>query len=426
MEFMRKFIKFVLPVGLVVMAVLIVMALGQMAKNRRPDMKAQAQPALVVEVMPATVSTQNLLVYSQGSVEPRTETTLVAEVSGTIVSVSSAFVAGGFFRLGETVLQIDPSDYLTAQKSAQANLASRQAQLSDQKARADQALKDWKNLGRGGEPSDLVLRKPQLAEARANVLAAEADLQKAERDLERTRIKLPYDGLVREKKVDIGQFVAPGTALGITFSVNTAEVRLPLSAADLSFLNLPSSIPGANQAGPQALAQSRPQVLLEADSSGEPGQWNAEIIRTEGVLDTKSRVTYAVAEVVDPYGILGKQRRTPLRIGTFVRAEIIGNYVKDVVVLPRKVLRNDNTVLIANAENELEVREVTVLRKEARKVYITGGLETGDLVITSSVNAPIPGMRLMLDGQVTDKIELGGNNSELEDAALSDTRETGL
>jgi RND family efflux transporter MFP subunit len=396
---MHKIVKFFLPVGLVVLAVLIVYALNEMTKNRRPDLKPQTQVTLVVEAIPASVTTRNLLVHSQGSVEPRTETVLVAEVSGKIVSVSRSFIAGGFFRQGEMLLQIDPSDYLTAQKSAQANLASRQAQLADQQARADQALKDWKNLGREGEPSNLVLRKPQLAEARANVLAAEADLQKAERDLERTRIKLPYDGLVREKRVDIGQFVAPGTPLGVTFSVNTAEVRLPLTSSDLAFLDLPSSVHENDQA--------LPRVRLQADSAGEPGEWDAVIVRTEGVLDTKSRVTYAVAEVIDPYGVLGEQRRVPLRIGTFVRAEIQGQRVENVVVLPRKALRNDDTVLIANAENELEVRKVVVLRKEARLVYITGGLSGGELVITSSVDAPIPGTKLTPEVLSGDPIELG-------------------
>jgi RND family efflux transporter MFP subunit len=311
---MSKLWKYILPLGLIVLSIVIVFSLVEIAKGKRPERKEEKEQAMLVDAITARVTSLNLSVFSQGSVKPRTETTVVAEVSGKIVDVSPNFIAGGFFRKDEVLLQIDPSDYQAALKRAQANLASRKAQYADQKARSEQALKDWINLERKGEPSDLTLRKPQLAEALANVQAAEADLQKAQRDLQRTRIKVPYDGLVRSKQADIGQYVAPGTPLGVTFAIDTAEIRLPLSATDVSFLNLPSVM------SPEGKAL--PRVTLRSDTAGISGEWQAEIIRTEGVIDEKSRVTYAVAQVVDPYGVLGLSSQSELRIGTFVRAEI--------------------------------------------------------------------------------------------------------
>jgi len=385
-----KFIRFLLPLGLIGLSVVIVAVLIAIAQSKHPERKDAAAQAVLVEAIPAELSTLNFIVHSQGAVEPRTETTLVAEVSGQIVSVSPNFIAGGFFREGEVLLQIDPSDYETALLRAQAALASRRAQYADQKARSEQALKDWENLGRQGEPSDLVLRKPQLAEAQAGVQAAEAELQEAERDLQRTRIRVPYDGLVREKRVDVGQFVAAGTPLGVTFAIDIAEIRLPLSGNDLDYLNLPSATRLDN-------AQRVP-VTLTADEGGVGGAWQGQIVRTEGVIDRTSRVLYAVAEVVDPYGVLGRSDRPELKVGTFVRAEIQGRQAEDVVVLPRAVLRPDQTVLIANAERRLEVRPVTVARAEPRKVYISSGIEAGELVITTSMDAPIPGTQLAIAG----------------------------
>jgi RND family efflux transporter MFP subunit len=385
-----KFFRFLLPLGLIGLSVVIVAVLIAIAQSKHPERKDAAAQAVLVEAIPAELSTLNFIVHSQGAVEPRTETTLVAEVSGQIVSVSPNFIAGGFFREGEALLQIDPSDYETALLRAQAALASRRAQYADQKARSEQALKDWENLGRQGEPSDLVLRKPQLAEAQAGVQAAEAELQEAERDLQRTRIRVPYDGLVREKRVDVGQFVSPGTPLGVTFAIDIAEIRLPLSGNDLDYLNLPSATRLDN-------AQRVP-VTLTADEGGVGGAWQSQIVRTEGVIDRTSRVLYAVAEVVDPYGMLGRSAQPELRMGTFVRAEIQGRQAEDVVVLPRAVLRPDRTVLIANAERRLEVRPVTVARAEPRKVYISSGIEAGELVITTSMDAPIPGTRLAIAG----------------------------
>jgi RND family efflux transporter MFP subunit len=385
-----KFFRFLLPLGLIGLSVVIVAVLIAIAQSKHPERKDAAAQAVLVEAIPAELSTLNFIVHSQGAVEPRTETTLVAEVSGQIVSVSPNFIAGGFFREGEVLMQIDPSDYETALLRAQAALASRRAQYADQKARSEQALKDWENLGRQGEPSDLVLRKPQLAEAQAGVQAAEAELQQAERDLQRTRIRVPYDGLVREKRVDVGQFVAAGTPLGVTFAIDIAEIRLPLSGSDLDYLNLPSATRLDN-------AQRVP-VTLTADEGGVGGAWQGQIVRTEGVIDRTSRVLYAVAEVVDPYGVLGRSDRQELKVGTFVRAEIQGRQAEDVVVLPRAVLRPDQTVLIANAERRLEVRPVTVARAEPRKVYISSGIEAGELVITTSMDAPIPGTQLAIAG----------------------------
>jgi len=216
---MGKFFKFILPLILIMVSIAMVVALVAYKKSQRAERKPETTQAILVDTVIAEVVSLNLIISSQGTVKPRTETALVAEVSGKIVSVSPDFVAGGFFHEGDVLLQIDPSDYRAGLKRAEAALASRHAKLADETARSEQALKDWRNMGKQGQPSDLGLRKPQMADARANVSAAEADVEKARRDLERTQITVPYDGLVRQKAVDIGQYVTPGTRLGITFAI---------------------------------------------------------------------------------------------------------------------------------------------------------------------------------------------------------------
>jgi RND family efflux transporter MFP subunit len=390
---MRKFFKYILPLALIGISILLVVIMVTVSKGKRPETRETANLAIRVDTIPAELASLNFSVYSQGTVRPRTETTLVAEVAGQIVSVSSNFIPGGFFRKGEVLLQIDPSDYETGLLRAQANLAARKAQLADQKARSEQARKDWTNLGRQGEPSDLTLRIPQLAEAQAAVQAGEAELQEAERELQRTRIKVPYDGLVRSKQVDVGQYVSAGTPLGVTFAIDTAEIRLPLSSNDLKFLDLPSAT--------RLDATQRVPVTLSSQDMDSGPRWSAEIVRTEGVVDEGSRVIYAVAEVSDPYGVLGATSHPELKMGSFVRAEIQGRRVNNVVVLPRSVLRADNTVMIANEQRTLEIRPVTLIRTEPREVYISEGVEGGELVITTPIDAPIPGMGLAVTGEET-------------------------
>lgn len=388
---MLKFLKYTLPIGFFVLSIVAFVVLMGIGGSRTPERKEEARQALLVDVIEARQQRVRFTIGSQGGVQPRTETTLVAEVSGKISQVSPEFIAGGFFNKGQVLLQIDPSDYQTALKRAEANLASQRARLADEQARSEQALRDWQNLGRSGEPSELVLRKPQVAEALANVSAAEADVDKARRDLERTRISLPYDGLVKRKLVDIGQFVAPGTQLGVTFAIDTAEVRLPLSADDVAYLDLPA---------PTASGESEPlPVTLAANVAGGRQTWQAEIVRTEGVVDEASRVIYAVAEVTDPYGVLGESRQPPLKIGTFVSAEILGRDAGEVVVLPRLALQADNTVLVANESDQLEVRRVVVVRAEPHQVYISTGVADGERVVTTNIEAPVPGTQLAINNR---------------------------
>jgi RND family efflux transporter MFP subunit len=389
---MTKFFKFMLPLILIGTSILIVVGLVAYQKSQRAERKPDTQKAILVDTVEAKVVSLNFLVNSQGTVRPRTETALVSEVSGKIVSVAPEFVAGGFFHEGEVLLQIDPSDYQAGLKRAEAALASRKAKLADETARSDQALKDWRNMGKTGDPSDLGLRKPQMADAKANVSAAEADVQKARRDLERTQITVPYDGLVRQKAVDIGQYVSPGSRLGVTFAIDTAEVRLPLTHNDLSYLDLPSETEVQNK------DRAFPSVTLSAQNATGTDHWQARIIRTEGVVDEISRVVYAVAQIVDPYGVLGQSHQQELKIGTFVNAEIKGLPADNVVVLPRFVLRPDNTVLVANDNNELEILPVTVVRAEPKEVYISEGIKAGTRVVITFLDAPVPGTKLAIRG----------------------------
>jgi len=402
---MRNFFRFILPVLIPVGALVLVIVGTAINKANRPDRNEDPDQAMLVDVLPAVNESLVFTVESQGTVRPRTETTLVAEVSGKVTSVSSNFVAGGFFRKGDVLLEIDPSDYQTAVKRAQANLAGRKAQLAQEEARVEQATKDWQSLGRNGTPSDLVLRKPQLAEAQANVDAADADLQKAERDLYRTRIRVPYDGLVREKAADIGQFVSPGTRLGVTFAIDSAEIRLPLAANDLAYLNLPSAT-GSEKT-------DLPTVRLVAKAGDSASEWIGRIIRTEGVVDERSRVVYAVAEIKDPYGVLGEAREKPLAVGTFVQGQIDGIFGENLSVFPRHVLRSDNSVLVADRDKKLQIRSVEVVRSTPDSVYIQSGIEDGDRVITTAIEAAIPGTQLAVNGEIDESAE------ELTDSAES-------
>ena len=377
-------ITYGLPPLLIIVAIFIVV---QMAKMRPQPEEREATPtAMLVDTIRPEAGVEFFQVPAQGTVRPRNQTQLAAEVSGRIVKLSDVFNAGGFFRAGEVLAEIDPSDYQAALLQAEADLAAARARLADEQARSDQARKDWQRMhGDQRQPSELVLRLPQVEGAQAAVLAAEAAVMRARRNLERTRISLPYDGMVRSRQVDIGQFVSPGSVVGVAFSVDVAEVRLPLSDQDMAFLDLPR--PGQE-------AETPVPVRLRGMVSGQRGEWQGKLVRSEGVVEETTRLNFVVVAVEDPYGLLGSEQRVPLTMGTFVQADIRGRPASGLMVLPRSAMREGDTVHVVDSSERLAIRRVEVLRATPDRVYVYNDLSPNDRVVTTAISAPVPGMSL--------------------------------
>ncbi len=347
-------------------------------------------PTLLVEV--ASIETQPVqhMVRSQGTVAPRTQTTLVAEAQGQIIEVSPSFVAGGFFRKGDVLIRIDPRNYQSAVKRARAEVARAATQLETESALAGYAAEDYERLRRvnPNQPpaSELALRKPQMRQALAELQSAEAGLEEAEGDLERTVIRAPYDGLVRDKIADVGQYVSPGSQLGVTFAVDIAEVRLPVTQNDLQFLDV----------GKLRL-NSPIEVRLWASLGDSDFSWSGVVRRSEGVFDTSSRVLYLVAEIADPYDLDGNGE-VPLLMGTFVAAEIGGREAGELALVPRHSLQRGSTLWMVDEEGRIYPREVEVVRRDDDHVYIAGGVEVGERYCVTPIDQPLPGMKVRVSG----------------------------
>ncbi|WP_372748423.1 efflux RND transporter periplasmic adaptor subunit [Litorivivens sp.] len=363
--------------------------------NRPEPAKVEIEATpLVVDVAEVVKQDVPVSVSSQGTISPRTQTILIAEVGGRVVKVSPKFKAGGFFEAGDMLLQIDDRDYRAELKRAEAAVASARSNLALEKGRAEVAYRDWLKFSNGvkrnGEADALAQRKPQLAEAQARLDSAEADLIRARDDLDRTTIRLPYAGMVQQKQVDIGQYVTLGTQLGKTFAVDVAEVRLPIPDDRLNYVNLPAINGDLTTA---------PSVTLSTTQGDQIHEWQAQLVRTEGVLDERSRVLFAVAEINDPYG-LKTPREAPLRIGTFVQANIAGKTISDIVVLPRHILRTGNQVWVVDDSNRLINRQVKLLRTDGALAYIYQGLESGERVSLSSAPFAVAGTQVLLNSSI--------------------------
>ena len=379
-------------------------AISTLLYLQRPpaEISEPSYAAVSVDVAEVVKVNPRIQVQAQGTVTPVQETTLLSEVKGRIIEVADNFHVGGFVSTGDVLLRIDPRDYQTALLHAEAAVESAESALVQEKGRAEVALREWEKLPRGSQRSeearDLYLRKPQLEQARAQLLAAQADLNTARDNLDRTVIRAPYDALIREKLGDLGQFVGAGTMLAKIFSVEAAEVRLPIPQSRLEYLELPG-VAGYEEGS---------LIDLYTDVGGDIKHWNARLHRTEGVFDERSRVLFTVARIDDPYA-LRHPGREPLRIGTFVNANIEGRELDDVVVLPRYVLRAGEYVWVVDDSMRLRNRKVSTLRTGGDKVYIDAGLDAGELVSLTNLNASFAGAEVEIQSRTrSDKLEQPG------------------
>jgi RND family efflux transporter MFP subunit len=367
----NKLLKWILPVVVLVAA----LAGGRYIVSQRPEAPQFQPPQVPVSIDAIRVSPQDyrVVIRSEGTVEPRTESTLIPQVSGQIVAISPSFREGGFFEQGDVLVTLDPRDYQLAIASAEAQVAQAESALEQELAQAKVVADDWRMLGR--EAPELGLRKPQIAAARATLLSAQSQLERAKFDLERTRIRAPYDGQVLEKNVDVGQFVSPGTLLARVYATDYVEIRLPLSNRQLEFVDLPERFRGETaQRG-----TAGPEAVIKATIGRQEWRWSGRIVRAEGAIDTRTRQLFVVAQVDDPYE-RGADGQPPLRIGQFVEAEIEGQLLENAFVLPRSALREAAEVLVIDAESRLQRRPVTVAWTDGENAVITAGLEPADVV----------------------------------------------
>jgi RND family efflux transporter MFP subunit len=365
---------------------------------KKPESKTPELKLPSVEVQIAEATRHSYRIQSQGTALPRTSIRLVSEVSGKVVSVAESFDVGQIFAKGDVLMKIDSRDYELALAQARSQVAQAVLRVQIEEKEAEVVRREWQLLNKG-EPTGLQAREPHVAQARAALKAALAAEEAAKRNLDRCEIRAPFDGMVARAGVRPGQFTALGTPLGELFATDVAEVRLPLSANDLRFIDLPKP-------GPTVALGQAPKVTL----SGRGAEWVGRVVRSEGMVDPLNRMVYVVAQITDPYG-LANDTVAPLRSGMFVRASIEGRTQENVIVLPRHALRGKDRVWIADPvwiesetstlqewlgyrdqQTRLIFRSVDVSFADARQVVITNGIRAGEDVVTSLLAAVVDGM----------------------------------
>ena len=386
----RILLQMVLVVGFIALGFFVMREL----KASKPQIEMQKPPTPKPTVRTIRIETNSrpVIIQGEGTVKPLKEINLVPQVGGKVIEISPSLVNGGQFKEGDVLLRIDPIDYELAVTLADAKVKDARSRLELAKEEAAAAREEWRLIqglppNSKIKPPPLVAKEPQLSAARAHLKAEKANLRKAKLNLERTKLKAPFNGRVSEEHVDIGQYVTPGQPLASLYSINAAEIIVPLEDDDLRWLHIPGFTDGE---GPGS------RVTVRARIGGRDMTWPGEVVRAEGKIDERTRMINAVVRVRNPYG-----NKPPLASGLFVKVDIEGEMLEDIAVIPRFAVRENNNVWVVEGNGRLVFRKIDVAGFQGDQCLVQSGLRTGDLVVTSSMQA-------VTDGMAVQATDMGG------------------
>ncbi len=396
--------------AVVVLAAGVTTAIVLILAKDRPQQENPTPVGPLVEVQTVQHRDAPVVVHGFGTVRPRITVQVVPQVAGTIVEAHPALRAGGFFSDGETLIQIDRTDFDLAVQEAAAQLAEADASIEnttanvqDFEARLEEAQLDAARVRdlfrqnsttrRELEKADLAVRRAEAQLSAARALGnrdaaakrtAEAKLKIAQVRLARTRLAVPFDGRVMSKQVDVGQHVMAGQTLATVYGTDAMEFVVPLEDWQLAWFD----VPGRGQTRTDAIDGAK--VRVEADFAGKPRQWQGRVVRLEGQIDPISRMANVVVEVTEP--LTGGDDPVLLTPGMFVSVHIDGNTLRDVAAVPRRALRMNGRVWIADNQS-LRFEDVQVVRTQRDTVFVRG-LSEGQQVVVSALDVATDGMQI--------------------------------
>ncbi len=406
--------KALLSLGILAVGVAAFLLLRSM--HQPPQRLERPYHGPLVEAITAPPQRLQVVVEGQGTVRSDAQIDLVPQVSGVVVWKSPDFEPGGAFAKEDLLFQIDPRDYELAVDQAEAAVAQASYRLDLAREESAVARLEWERFHPEGEaPGALVLRLPQLKAAEADLQAARARLEEARLRLERTRLYAPFDGRLHSARAEIGQHLVAGQPAAQLYSIEKAEIVVPVPDEDLAWFELPLPLPVTVEQTPEENAQSvvydsrseqlrssyvfsrqAAAAVVSGSFAGHRHQWTGRVVRTEGELDPQSRMTRLVVEVEAPYGGIG-QGRPPLTVGMFVDVAIAGRRVDGVRVLPRSALHQGDRIWVVGADGGiLHVRPAEVVRRMKEEVLVYVDMAADERVVVSQLRGVTDGMKVRL------------------------------
>lgn len=360
-------------------------------KPKVKKVRPERQPPRV-EIINAEISSREVIVSALGTVTAEKDIELKSRLSGEVVMVSPEFIPGGLFRKGEVILKIDPADYTLEVKRMESLLSSAQATYDIEMGYQDVAREELTLMematGKKVEENDLALRKPQLDQAKAQLETARVNLEVARLNLARTTIRAPFNGMIQSVSVDLGTQVGQQSKLADFTGTDTYRIEASIPVHTLDWIKLPDA---DNETG------SRVEVTTRYERGNYSYKHSGDVVRLTGSLSEQSRMATVLVNVSDPLGLSGKDKIQPLILGSYVSLEITGKKAENIYRIPRKALRENDSVWLFQ-DGRLHIQPIGIAWKDENSIFVNTGIKTGDAVIVSNLSSPVEKMKLMRQG----------------------------
>jgi RND family efflux transporter MFP subunit len=373
---MIKYLRPLIIIGISTAIAAVLYMLGQIS----PDAIQEKDP-MDVNVQILTPIDYQIKIKSTGTTTPITQTVLTSEVGGEVIYRSKKFSEGSSVISGEILAKIDDTDLQLQYKNALLQLASAEVQFAVQQAEAEIAQEAWDKVGEG-IPQELTTKKPQLKQAKAALEVAKAQVQSAEKKLDKTEITAPYTGRIQNINIDLGSTIIPGQPVGSMYTSNEIEVTLSVKDSDLQFLDIPMD-------GRKLNPDQKSIVIIKSLYKGEMQEWAGNLERVDGVIDPMTRMIKLIANFKNNFI---EQTKPILPIGLFVEAEINGKQLEDVFMIPNSALTPNDELLVLNQDDTLEIRKVKVVTKMKNHILVKEGMKAGERVVVSKLSIVTNGM----------------------------------
>ncbi len=378
-----------IAICVIIVGISISLSIYMMKTKPKPKMSKPIKKTPVVEITHAVFADYNANIKTIGKVIPDKIIDLKSLVAGEVSWINPEFTPGGKIERGETILKIDTEDMILAIKTKEMELEKADYELLLEKGRQDIAAKEFEMLSESinAKEKDLILRKPQLKVAQASFKAAQASLQKAKLDLSRCNIKAPFDSIVISKNVDKGSYIAQSTSIASIAGMEKYKIEVSIPKDRLGKIIIPNT------------DKKKGSLVRIYDEAA----WGGKAFRTGYVkrlipeIEEGTLMAQIIVEISDPLCIKCEDnKKNTLILNSYVKVEIEGKDIKDVMRISRDFVHDNNKIYVLSPENELEIREASIIWQDRDFFYIKDGIGNNEIIITTDLASPVDGMRLRL------------------------------
>lgn len=331
----------------------------------KPQRGEEVKQVRLVETTELKRMTLRPELLGSGEVSAAQRVQLSAQVAGRISHVEPVAIPGATLVKNQKIATIEKQDYRLQVQQQQAAVIQAQASLDLEKGQAQLAKEEYElaksQLNSSLKNNDLVLRKPQIAAAMAGLKTAQANLALAQLQLDRTDIRMPFNGQIISRSINNGSQVNMGSMLFDLVSTDEFWLQVKVPQEFLAILDI-----------------TKPVIITSGAHQRE-----AEILHSLIEVDATDRQAKILISIKNPDS-------HALLIGSYIDSLLFAKTIADAYVIENKYIKDDGKVWVVNG-NKLYKRIPKVIYQSRERSWIESGFFEGDSLLNSSIGVVTEG-----------------------------------